>query len=204
MLIERYGPQLVGENERALDYLVEATKGAKIQTKILLADGSVEGAWREAHRCCLPTSDAGKEALKQSLSRMKMRVGQDPLDYFIAFDEILATLRAVDVCIPEGEIVAKLRRSLSSDFDVEKRSTLMDPGMTRELLEDIVYSAHNELKLTNVGRQHAVPSLSTADQHALHVGGGNFRRDCWGGFEQQDDLQQSYGGVQQQQQQLCV
>lgn len=79
VLVEAYGSKLVDENERALGHPVEATEGAQVQMKIRSA-GSVEGAWREAHRCCLPTSNAGKEALRRSLSCLNMRVGQHPRD----------------------------------------------------------------------------------------------------------------------------
>lgn len=106
-----------------------------------------------------------------------MCVGQHPLHYFIDFDEILATMRAVNACITEGEIISMLGRNLSSDFDVEKRSTL-NPGITRELPEVIAYSAHDEREHINPGRQ---------------LGGGIFSH------QQQHGLQQSCRGVRIQQ-----
>lgn len=62
-LIDRHGELKVREHERAFQYLVKATTGAKFQSKILEV-GSVDGAWTAAKKFCLPSTEMEVEALR--------------------------------------------------------------------------------------------------------------------------------------------
>ncbi|CAB1104996.1 unnamed protein product [Ectocarpus sp. CCAP 1310/34] len=63
----------VRDHEYAFEYLMRATKGANFQARIL-AVGTVSGAWEAAQQFCLPMSDSEQEALKLSLTNVKVYI----------------------------------------------------------------------------------------------------------------------------------
>ena len=135
-----------------------------------------------------------EQEAKRSLANMKMQLGEEPEKYFLRFDNVLFALRAVNIdAITDEEVLAMLRRNLSADYDGLKPVLMYDRSLTRKRLETSVRNLHAERGLENVVRRTAAP---TGDPHALHVGGGQFRRDCCGGFsrQQQHGQQQSCGG----------
>ncbi|CAN0450228.1 unnamed protein product, partial [Pylaiella littoralis] len=147
VLVANYGEPAVAANERALNYLMEATAGANFQVKILTA-GSVEEAWTEALNFNLPVSKAEQNDLVKQLEDLRHEDGEDPKLYFLKVDQILSRLRAVGVHKCDAEILEILRRDLSSEFEIEKRGRLTQPRMTRLQLENKVRSAHADHRLS--------------------------------------------------------
>ncbi|CAB1097244.1 unnamed protein product [Ectocarpus sp. CCAP 1310/34] len=110
----------------------------------------VFGAWEAAHEFCLPMSDPEKQALKLSLTNMKMKLGEEPRDYFLRFHKVLSTIRAVNGDeVTDREVLAMLRRNLLADYDQLKPLLMHNRALTRSSLETLVRSHHVEQDLGN-------------------------------------------------------
>ena len=106
----------------------------------------------------------------------------------------------------DHEVTRILTRRLPSEFyDVEQRTSLLRPGITRSEMEEIVRTSHANRKTKELEERKlaAVASMAPAplaDPHALAVGGGFQGRYGGGGPQQQQQQQQQRRPYRQQQQ----
>ena len=90
---------------------------------------------------------------------------EDPKRFLARVDELVNTMRVVGIGKSEGEIVQKLVCQLSDDYDVEKRSSLSSPDITRTFVEYTIGTSYANQKVK-------VPSAPPPrDPHALAVDG---------------------------------
>ncbi|CAB1117957.1 unnamed protein product [Ectocarpus sp. CCAP 1310/34] len=174
-----HGERRVSDHEYAFEYLMRARKGANLQARIL-AVGTVSGAWEAAQQFCLPMSNFEQEALKLSLTNMKMQLGEDPKEYLLRFDRVLSTLRAVNGdAITDREVLAMLRRNLSADYEQVHILFMANSSLTRKNLENLVRSLYAERDLGNVARRTAaVTATHTLFVSAVEIFGGTVGHGC--------------------------
>ena len=91
--------------------------------------------------------------------------GEDPKRFLARVDKLVNTMRVVGIEKSEGEIVQIIVCQLSDDYDVEKRSSLTSPDITRTFVEYTIRASY-------ANRKVKVPSAPPPrDPHALAVGG---------------------------------
>ena len=107
-----------------------------------------------------------------------MGANEDPKLIFARADGLSNTLRTVGITKDEREITRIIIRSLSDDYDVEKRGVLLKRDITRFEVEEVLrtrYAARQQEKLqqpqSTASSSKAGPQSPVADPHALAVGG---------------------------------
>ena len=169
---------MIAEHERAWTFLLEATVDAPFEETMLAAQ-TLEQAWHVIVSWGLPTSDAEKTLLVRQLETVQMEVGEGPKIYFARVDELLNTLKSVEIVKEEREIVRIVIRNLSNEYMVEKRShPLTMPNISRFEVQETVRDLYADRKYSDLGKlsvavpAKAPPPVVINDPHALAVGGG--------------------------------
>ena len=129
--------------------------------------------------------------------RVQFMGDEDPKFFFARISRLETTMRAVGIK-NESEIVQIILRQLPERYDVVKTTTLADPQLTRQRLENTIRSAFSQRKAHEIAKQWPA------------VGGGMLRQQLqqhWtrdGGMPRQQQLQQHWsrdGSMPRQQQQ---
>ena len=90
---------------------------------------------------------------------------EDAKRFLARVDKLVNTMRVVGIEKSEVEIVQIIVCQLSDDYDVEKRSSLTSPDITRTFVEYTIRTSY-------ANRKVKVPSAPPPrDPHALAVGG---------------------------------
>ena len=106
-----------------------------------------------------------------------MQGDEDPKLFFARVEGKLNVLASLSILKLDREVVCLTKACLSAEFyDVDQRTTLLRPGITRSDMEEIVRAsyANRKTKALEEGKLAAVVSASAApsvDPHALAVRG---------------------------------
>jgi len=68
--------------------------------------------------------------------------------FFAQVDSLFVMMSAAGIEVPEKKIVRTIVRQLLSDLDMEKRSTLMSPGLSRQDIEKTIRDLSARRKAT--------------------------------------------------------
>ena len=190
----RYSRPLVDDHLRAFGILQSAVVNAPFEPRVL-ASKSFPEAWQMVGDHILPRSEDETHLLRTKLETIPHYKGEDPQDFLARADNLLNTLSAAGEQVPENDVVRIIVRQLSSDYDVEKRSTLTQPGLSRYEVEKIIRNSYarrkaGELRKTATSAPPAsAPSPASVAQnnpHALALGTADgFRQGGRGGYGHQ-------------------
>ena len=73
--------------------------------------------------------------------------GENPKLFLARVDRLVNTMRVVGIGKSEGEIVQIIVCQLSDDYDVEKRSSLSSPDITRTFVEYTIRTSYANPKV---------------------------------------------------------
>ena len=187
VLDSRYSKGAVADHLRAFSILQSAVVNAPFESRVQ-ACKTFKAAWEMIGDQILPRSDDQYFLMKARLENVPNHRGEDPQDFFARVDSLLVMMSAAGIEIPEKEIVRTVVRQLSSDFDVEKRSTLTAPGLSRYDVEKIIRDSYARRKAAELRKSGGSASGSpaapaaTSNPHALAVGmSDGFRQGGRGG-----------------------
>ena len=221
-LFGHFGEALVTDHRRVWGYISKATAGTPFEDRLYECH-SVSDALRTMREWSLPLHPAERHLPVAELERVQFTGDEDPKFFFARISRLEITIHAVGIKKSEPDIVQIILRQLPERYDVVKTTTLADPQMTRQRLEDTIRSAYSQRKAHEIAKQWPAMCASAEPPypHALVVGrsfrdggaagGGGQRRDDGmvsrgGGMpRQQQQLQQHWsrgGGMLRQQQQL--
>ncbi|CAN0050154.1 unnamed protein product, partial [Ectocarpus fasciculatus] len=175
------GQGTVSDHSRAFGFLLDSTTGTSLESRIHHC-ATVWEAWEKIRDWILPKSDDELYLLEQELETLVMRPDENPREYFSRFDATLNTLSAAGIQKPERDIVRIIIHQLPEKYNTEKFSTLSEPGLSRQRVEEIIQRSYsrrraNDLrapKASAVSTPASASAASTTQQnpHALVVGGG--------------------------------
>ena len=97
--------------------------------------------------------------------------GEDPKLFLARVDKLVNTMRVVGIEKSEGEIVQIIVRQLSDDYDVEKRSSLSSPDITRTFVEYTIRTSYANRKVKELKKPQVPSAPPPRDPHTLAVGG---------------------------------
>lgn len=175
---------------------MESVQGQQVEVR-LQATGSAERARKAVLDWYQPTGDTEKDHLGRDVESIAMQGNGEPRMFFARAEGNLNALPALGIHKLDSEVVRILARRLPSDVhEVEQRTSLLRPGITRSGMEGIVRTFHANRKTKTLEKQHFAAVVSAAaaplvDPHALAVGGGF----------QSSGAGKKLGGAEQQQQQ---
>ena len=183
----RYPAADVADHLRAFSILQSAVVGAPFEPRVQ-ACVSFHAAWTMVGDHILPRSEAETYLLTTKLEQVVNHQGEDPQLFLARIDSILNMLSAVNITISESDIVRTIVRQLSSDYDVEKRSTLAVSNLSRSDVERTIRDSYAcrkaaELRASNGSAPASPASNAQGNPHALAFGmGDGGRQGGRGGF----------------------
>ncbi|CAB1111862.1 unnamed protein product [Ectocarpus sp. CCAP 1310/34] len=189
-LNQTHGAHLVAAHQRAWGYMLEATCGTDIEERLGACD-CVPEAWSVIHEWLLPTLDAEKTLLVRRLETIEMHPGEDPKLFFARVDGVINIMKAVGIEKSERAIVHIIVRQLAHEYDIERKSILADPTISRAKVENVVRAAYaNKVMMKELGKAQAAPAAAVTvgglgSGHGGHGQGGLQRR-----WRQQREQQQ--------------
>ena len=96
------------------------------------AAGSVEGAWKAVMAWYQPQGDAERDHLEKDFENIEMQGDEDPKLFFARAEGKLNVLSTLGIRKSDRDVVRILTRRLPSEvYDVEQRTSLLRPGLTR-------------------------------------------------------------------------
>ncbi|CAB1118468.1 unnamed protein product [Ectocarpus sp. CCAP 1310/34] len=170
--------------------MLEATCGTDIEERLGACD-CVPEAWSVIHEWLLPTLDAEKTLLVRRLETIEMHPGEDPKLFFARVDGVINIMKAVGIEKSERAIVHIIVRQLAHEYDIERKSILADPTISRAKVENVVRAAYaNKVMMKELGKAQAAPAAAVTvgglgSGHGGHGQGGLQRR-----WRQQREQQQ--------------
>lgn len=183
----RYDSELVADHHRTFGILLEAVTNSPFESRIHRCSSAPE-AWQMVTSCIIPQTTDEQYLLEQELEHVRY-LGEEHPDLFLArVDGMLNTLSLAGIQKTEGEISRIIVRQLPDRlFNIEKRSRLMDPGLSRSQIEEIIRSAYARQRAEQLRNPSAsAPAASSTAPavqgvpHALAVGTGHFGRSNGG------------------------
>ncbi|CAB1119858.1 unnamed protein product [Ectocarpus sp. CCAP 1310/34] len=180
-LNQTHGAHLVAAHQRAWGYMLEATCGTDIEERLGACD-CVPEAWSVIHEWLLPTLDAEKTLLVRRLETIEMHPGEDPKLFFARVDGVINIMKAVGIEKSERAIVHIIVRQLAHEYDIERKSILADPTISRAKVENVVRAAYaNKVMMKELGKAQAAPAAAVTvgglgSGHGGHGQGGLQRR----------------------------
>ena len=131
----------------------------------------------------LPTLDAEKTLLLRRLETIEMHPGEDPKLFFARVDGVINIMKAVGIEKSERAIVHIIVRQLAHEYDIERKSILADPTISRAKVENVVRRAYaNNVMMKELGKAQASrPAAVTVGGLGSGYGGhgqGGLQRRC--------------------------
>ena len=133
--VYRHGKERVKKREKARDILMEAMQGQPVE-EIMCTTGFVEGARKAVIDWYQATGDTERDHLEKHFENIAMRANKDPKTFFSRAEEKINVLDASGIHVSDrGVVRLNTRRLLSEFYDVEQRTALIRPGITRSEME---------------------------------------------------------------------
>lgn len=138
----RYNLHVVSDHRRVFSILLEAVSNASFESRLHRRHSAPE-AWHMITCSVIPQTIDERYLLEQELEHVRY-VGEEHPDAFLArVDGMLNTLSLAGVKKSESDIVRIIVRQLPDRlYEVEKRSRLTDPTLSRVQIEGIIRSAY--------------------------------------------------------------
>lgn len=106
------------------------------------ATGSVEGALKAVMDWYQPKGDADRDHLEREFDIL-MQGDEDPKLFFASAEGKLKALSSFGIHMLGREVVRILTHPLPSEvYDVEQRTNLLRPGITRSEMEEMFRTSH--------------------------------------------------------------
>ena len=150
----RYDSDMVADHHRAFDIMLEAVSYAPFESRIHRCSSAPE-AWQMIISCIIPQTPDERYVLQQELEYVRY-IGEEHPDVFLArVDGMLNTLALAGVKTQEKKIKRIIIRQLPDRlFNIEKRSLLQDPYLSRPEIEGIIRSAYACQQVEKLRRRH--------------------------------------------------
>ena len=130
-----------------------------------------------------PRGDAERYHLEKDFDNIAMQEDEDPKLFFACAEGKLKVLASLGILKSDREVVRLIAHRLPFEFyDVEQRTTLIRPGITRSEIDEIVRAsyANRSPKALEEPKLAAVVS-STAPSVDPHAVSGGFQANIGGG-----------------------
>ena len=154
------------------------------------AAGGLEGAWKAVMNWYQPQGHAERDQLEK-LEKIGIQGNENSNLFFARAEGKLNVLSSLGIHTSDRGVTRILTRRLPSDvYDVEQRTSLLQPVITRSEMEEIVRTPHanrktEELEERKIATVASMAPAPLAGPHAFSVGGGFQGRYGGGGLQKQ-------------------
>ena len=164
--------------EKAWLALADAIQGHPVEDRVY-DEKTAKAAWNIVKDWCFPKSDADLDLAERELQGMTIGRDEEPRLFISRLEGKIWTLKSMGLEKGDGEIVRIIRRNLLAEYDVEKRTSLLESGLNIQKMGDVLQTSYKNRKVTEMEKGKS-GSASAVDPHALAVtndGQGSSKRD---------------------------
>ena len=195
-LTAEFGEGMVDKARRAWGILVSQITALPVLQEILEAGSPSEG-WSIFKNHYAPQSAAERARLTQAWYNLQMKEGEPPNEYFARGSVIRSQLGSHGMVFSDVDANHHFVRNVSHVFGVQKSILLTNADLSRQVLEDVVLSAHGEMEMAREqerrnGTGHALvaPDSGRGNEGGGRGGRGRNRRNENRGGQQHQQHQQ--------------